>query len=239
VNHLSYPNESAEYRKARNALLDDEIALRAQLEAVASKRRALPPGGEVPQDYVFERLGKNLMPEAVRMSELFGAHPTLILYSFMYGPDRDTPCPACTQVLDGLDGAVRHAAQRASIYVVAKSPLARLLAWARERGWDHLQLLSTAGNSYNADYFGDTSKLSPALRKAHNVPEGEDWDETMFNVFRTDNGTIRHFWGSELTWAPEEPNQHHRSGDLVTALWGLLDITPEGRGDFVRKLRYD
>jgi predicted dithiol-disulfide oxidoreductase (DUF899 family) len=79
MEHLRYPNESVEYRAARNALLDDEIALRAQIEAVAAKRRALPNGGEVPEDYVFEWIGKTSMLEKVKMSELFGSHDTLIL----------------------------------------------------------------------------------------------------------------------------------------------------------------
>src|SRR5262249_10814320 len=108
MEHLRYPNESAEYRAARNALLEDEIALRAQIEAVAAQRRALPLGGKVPEDYVFERSGRTSMPEKVRMSELFGPHDTLILYSFMYGPERDLPCTGCTHLLDGLDGAARH-----------------------------------------------------------------------------------------------------------------------------------
>src|SRR5919197_6767591 len=163
MEHLRYPNESADYRKARNALLDEEIALRAHIEAVAAKRRALPAGGEVPQDYVFDRIGGNSMPEKVKMSELFGPHDTLILYSFMYGPERELPCPGCTHLLDGLDGAARHVGFRAAFHVVAKSPIARLAAWAHERGWNHLSLLSTAGNSYDADYFGDTSKFSAAL----------------------------------------------------------------------------
>src|SRR5580658_5764110 len=93
MEHLRYPNESAEYRVARNALLEEEIALRKQIEAVAAKRRSLPPGGKVPEDYVFERIGSNSMPEKVKMSELFGRHDTLILYSFMYGPERELPCP--------------------------------------------------------------------------------------------------------------------------------------------------
>ena len=239
MEHLSYPNESAEYRKARNALLDAEIALRAQVEAVADRRRRLPPGGEVPQDYVFERIGANDMPETVRMSELFGPHDTLILYSFMFGPERESPCPGCTHLLDSVNGGARHVGQRAALYIVAKSPIARLTAWARRRGWDHLQFVSTAGNAYDADYFGDTSKLSAGLRKAHGVPDGEDWDETMFNVFHLDNGVMRHFWGSELSFGPEEPNQHHRSGDAVNALWGMLDMTPEGRGKFFPKVWYD
>ena len=93
MEHLRYPNESAEYRAARNALLDDEIALRRQVERVAARRRALPAGGEVPEDYVFERIGAHERPAQVRMSALFGAHSSLILYSFMYGPDRDDACP--------------------------------------------------------------------------------------------------------------------------------------------------
>ena len=238
MDHLTYPNESAEYRKARNALLDEEMALRRQIEAVAARRRALPPGGEVPENYVFERIGHNGMPEKIAMSKLFGPHPTLILYSFMYGPEREAPCPMCTHLLDSVNGGARHAGERASLYVVAKSPIARLIAWARERGWAHLRFLSTAGNRYTSDYFGDTSKLPGSIRVAWSVKDGKDFDETMFNVFRLENGTVRHFWGSELTWAPQEPGQHHRSGDAVNALWGLLDMTPEGRGQFMPKLAY-
>ncbi len=239
MEHLRYPNESSEYRAARNALLRDEIALRAHIEAVAAKRRALPLGGELAEDYVFERIGKNAAPEKVRMSELFGPHDTLILYSFMYGPERELPCPGCTHLLDGLDGAARHMGQRAAFYIVAKSPIARLAAWAHTRGWDHLAFLSTAGNSYDADYFGDTSKFPAGLRAQHHVPDGENWDETIFNVFKKTGGAVRHFWGSEMSFAPNEPGQHHRAGDLADPLWGLLDMTPEGRGEFFPKVNYD
>jgi predicted dithiol-disulfide oxidoreductase (DUF899 family) len=238
MTHLTFPNETGEYRSARNALLAEEIALRKKIEAVAALRRALPMGGEVPEEYLFQRIDKNFRPEKVQMSKLFGRHQTLILYSFMYGPERDLPCPMCTHLLDSMNGAASHVTQRAALYVVAKSPIARLVAWARARGWAHLEFLSTAGNSYDADYFGDTSKLPGPIRRAWGVKEGEVRDETMFNVFRLDNGTVRHFWGSELTWAPMESGQHHRSGDAANALWGLLDMTPEGRGEFLPKLAY-
>jgi len=236
---LAYPNESPAYREARNALLEAEIALRAQIEAVAAQRRALPAGGEVPEDYVFERIGANAMPEKVRMSELFGPHDTLILYSFMFGPEREAPCPMCANLLDSMDGGARHLGQRAAFYIVAKSPIARLAAYAHAHGWNHLQFLSTAGNGYPADYFGDTSKLSPEMRRSHGVADSQDWDETMYNVFRLDDGVIRHFWGSELSYGPSEPNQDHRSGDATSALWALLDMTPEGRGQFYPRLSYD
>jgi predicted dithiol-disulfide oxidoreductase (DUF899 family) len=156
----------------------------------------------------------------------------------MYGPERQAPCPMCTHLLDSVNGAARHIGQRASLHVVAKSPIARLIAWARERGWDHLQLLSTAGNSYDADYFGDSSNVPAAIRRALGGDDADVWDETMFNVFRLDEGIVRHVWGSELTWAPVEPGQDHRSGDAANALWGLLDMTPEGRDQFRPRLAY-
>lgn len=238
MEHLSYPGESAEYRAARNRLLDAEIALRRQIEEVAAMRRALPPGGAVLEDYKFERVGANGMPEKVRLSQLFGDKPSVILYSFMYGPDRNEPCPGCTHTLDGLDGAVQHAEQRMPIYIVAKSPLARLIALAHERGWDHLTLLSDTEGRYTADYFGDTSKLSQAMRTERNHDLSRNFDEPMYNVFTRDGDTIRHFWGSELVYAPEEPGQNHRAGDLVDPVWGLLDMSPEGRGEFFPSLSY-
>lgn len=238
MSHLTFPNESADYRSARNALLAEEAALRKQSEAVAARRRALPPGGVVPMDYVFERIGENGMPEKVAMSKLFSPHRTLILYSFMYGPERDAPCPMCTPILDSVNGGAQHVGQRASLYVVAKSPLARLVAWGAKRGWGHLRFLSTAGNSFDADYFGDTSKVPLEIRRKRGFEDSGNWDETMFNVFRLDQGTVRHFWGSELTWVDLDPAMHHRSGDAVNALWGLLDMTPEGREQFMPKLAY-
>lgn len=235
---MTFPNESPAYREARNALLDAEIALRRQIEAVAAMRRALPPGGEVPQDYVFERVGANFRPEPVKLSELFGEHSTLLLYSYMFGPERDSPCPGCTHLLDCIDGAARHVPQRAALYVVAKSPIARLAAWAHARGWSHLKLLSAAGNDYSGHYYGDTSALTPEMRAERGHKDGKNWDEPMLNVFRRDGGTIRHFWGSELVFAPDDPGQDHRGLDLIDPVWNLLDTTPEGRGEFFPEVNY-
>jgi predicted dithiol-disulfide oxidoreductase (DUF899 family) len=235
---MAFPGESPDYREARNALLDAEIALRRQTEAVAAMRRALPPGGTVPQDYVFERIGVHSRPEPVRLSELFGEHSTLLLYSYMFGPEKDVPCAGCTHLIDGFDGAARHLPQRAAFFIVSRSPIARLTAWAHERGWDHLSLLSTAGNDYPSHYYGNTSSLTPAMRAERGYKPDEDWDEPMLNVFRKDGDTIRHFWGSELVFAPDDPGQNHRALDIVDPLWGLLDTTPEGRGEWFPKVNY-
>ncbi|HEY2071509.1 MAG TPA: DUF899 family protein [Rhizomicrobium sp.] len=223
---VTFPGESAQYRAARDKLLQSEIALRRQIEAVAAERRALPPGGPITQDYVFERTGTDGAPQAVRMSELFGDSPTLVLYSFMYGPDRKTPCPGCTHFLDGMDGASLHIVQRVPFYVVARSPLSRLEALARDRGWQHLNFLADSEGAYTHDY----------------LARNENGDQPMLNTFQRANheegGVIRHFWGSEMMYAPTEPGQHIRHNDLMDPVWNLFDVTPEGRGDFFPKLSY-
>ena len=133
-------------------------------------------------------------------------------------------------MLDCIDGAARHVPQRAALYVVAASPIARLAAWAHERGWNHLQHISTAGDSYNDHYYGNTASLTPAMRAERGYTDDKTWDEPMLNVFRKDGDVVRHFWGSELVFAPEDPGQHHRGLDFMDPVWGLLDTTPEGRG---------
>ncbi|RIA36845.1 putative dithiol-disulfide oxidoreductase (DUF899 family) [Hephaestia caeni] len=238
--HLAYPNESAGYREARNELLDAEIDLRRRIEHVAALRRALPPGGAPPQDYVFERTDAHGRPEQVKLSELFEDHPTIILYSFMYGPERDLPCNGCTHILDALDGTARHANQVLPLYIVARSPLVRLEAWGRVRGWRFFRFLSAEGNSYTSDYFGNTTGVSDAMRTERGYQPGENWDQPVFNVFTKRDGTVRHSWGTELVYVAEEPGQNHRAVDMVDPLWNLLDMTPEGRGtDWFPKVWYD
>jgi predicted dithiol-disulfide oxidoreductase (DUF899 family) len=234
LHHLHFPNESPTYRQARNALLAEEMELRRQIERVAAQRRGLPLGGEIPQDYVFEAPGGMER----KLSELFGDKDTLAVYSFMFGPERERPCPGCTHFLDGLDGSAPHIAQRLNFVVAAKSPIARIMDFAKERGWRHLNLLSTAGNSYDRDYFGDSSALSPGVRRQQEFEDGKEWDMPILNVFRRDGNRVRHFWGSELLYVPPEPGQEYRHNDLLDPLWNMLDVAPEGRGDFHPKLEY-
>ena len=215
----TYPNESAEYRKARTALLAEEIELRRHIERVAEQRRALPLGGEVPEDYRFE--GEN---GPARLSEMFGGHDTLIVYNYMYGPQRKRPCPMCTSLLSAWDGEAADVAQRVALAVVAKSPIDRLIAFRKERGWRHLKLYSSAGNNFNRDYHA----------------EGPDSDDdAAINVFVKRNGRIHHFWGGEMTGKTADPGQDPRGAPDLMPLWTILDMTPEGRGtDWYPKLEY-
>ena len=224
-----FPGESKEYRKARNKLLQAEIDLRQRVEDVAALRRRLPLGGITPEDYVFVEgmgdAGPSGGTKQVKLSELF-AHDgaSLVIYSFMYGPNAARPCPMCTAMLDALDGTVPHATQRINLAVVARSPVDRIRAFAFERGWRNLRLLSSAGNNYNRDYHAESADGSqlPAL-----------------NVFVRRNGKIHHVFSTELLYAPSEPGQNGRHVDSIWPLWNLFDLTPEGRGGtWYPKLEY-
>jgi predicted dithiol-disulfide oxidoreductase (DUF899 family) len=220
---LKFPDESTEYRAARDRLLAREIELRRLTEAVARERRALPPGGVVPEDYAFSAEGVG-GAATVRLSELFPPGvDTLAIYSYMFGPERAQPCSMCTPLLDGLDAVAVHIRQRAGLVAVAESPPARLAAFARDRGWRGLRLLSAAGTTYNRDYHGKG---------------GQGGDTTMLNVFRREGAQIRHFWGTEMAHTDGDPGQDHRGLDPLSPVFALLDMTPAGRGDFYTRLAY-
>jgi predicted dithiol-disulfide oxidoreductase (DUF899 family) len=177
------------------------------------------------------------------MSELFApGKDSLVIYSFMFPRHREDdrqgpaagrtsllpleegPCPSCVAFLDQLDGAAEHVSQRVNLAVVAKSPLPRILDFADERGWRRLRLLSSAANSYNRDYLAETADGSQ-------MP--------LLNVFRRDGGAIRHFWASELLYAPTDPGQDPRHVGTIEPLWNVFDLTPDGRGsDWEEQLSY-
>jgi predicted dithiol-disulfide oxidoreductase (DUF899 family) len=216
----SFPGESTAYRAARDRLLEQEVELRRATEAVAAARRALPTGGVVPEDYVFEGQSPDGEPTKVTLSELFApGKDTLFIYNMMLprAPDEDLPCPSCTQFLDAFDGVAEHAGQRINVAVVVKAPLPRLVAHAESRGWRRMRLLSSAANTYNRDYHGESDDGTQQM--------------PMANVFHRRGDTIRHFWGSELLFEPPDPGQDPRHGDTIDPLWNLFDYTPEGRGD--------
>jgi predicted dithiol-disulfide oxidoreductase (DUF899 family) len=227
---IRFPGESEEYRRERNRLLESEARLRRAIEQVSAQRRALPPGGVVPEDYRFEQPSHG---GEVRFSELFEAgKDTLVMYSFMFprysgdtrpGPAEgetarlplaDTPCASCTSILDSLDGAAPHLDRVLNLAVVAKSDPARIRDFASERGWRHLRLLSSRSNAYNRDYHAETA-------------DGEQMP--ILNVFVRDGDHFRHTWASELMYAPREDGMEARHVDSIWPIWNVLDATPEGR----------
>lgn len=208
-NTLRFPNENAEYRRARQALLAEEIELRRHIERVAEQRRALPPGGEVTGDYRF--VGEQGETD---FAGLFRDKQTLVTYSWMFGPQRERPCPMCTSLLSSWDGEARDVEQNAALAIIARSPIERLVAFKRERGWQHLKLYSDANGNFSRDYFGT-------------APDGSDIP--AFNVFTRRDGAIRHFWAGEMGFDTADPGQDPRGAPDLMPLWTILDSTPEGR----------
>jgi predicted dithiol-disulfide oxidoreductase (DUF899 family) len=218
-NPVRIRHESEAYRSARTALLAEEIELRRHIERVAAQRRALPPGGPVDGDYRFEGEGGE-----TDLAGLFGDKSTLVAYSYMFGPQRERPCPMCTNLLGAWEGNAADLDQKISLVVIARSPLAKLLAWKRERGWKNLRLYSDLNENYSKDYFG-------LLPSGDEVPS--------MNVFTRRDGTIRHFWSGEMSGGTADPGQDPRGAPDPAPLWTVLDLTPDGRGaDWYPSLDY-
>ena len=213
-----FPNETADYRAARTALLAEEIELRRHIERVAAQRRALPPGGAVTGDYRFDGAHG-----PVTLADMFGDKQTLVTYSWMFGPERERPCPMCTNFLGGLNGVAADLAQNVAVAVIARSPVARMADFARERGWRNLTFYSDKTGDYSRDY--------------HAWVGGDDIP--ALNVFSRKDGTIRLFYAGEMGPEAADPGQDPRGAPDLSPLWTLLDVTPEGRRpDWYPKLDY-
>jgi len=219
ANGVRFPNESREYRAARDALLAEEIELRRQIERVAERRRKLPPGGEVKASYSFT--GEQ---GPLSFAGLFGNKDTLVVYTYMFGPQREQPCPMCTSLLSAWDGEAPDIQQRVAFAVTARSPIERLVAFKRQRGWHHLPLYSDANGAFSRDFHAVTK---------------DGGDDAGLHVFTRRDGTIRHFWSGEMGFATADPGQDPRGAPDLMPIWTILDATPEGRGkDWYPKLSY-
>ncbi len=210
ANDAHQPNESAEYRQARNALLAKEIELRRLNEEVAQMRRALPPGGEVRGDYRF----RTESGDEVGIDTLFGDKDTLVLYSAMFGAERKAPCPMCTNLVDAWDGVAPGVRRRAALAVSARAPIDRLVAFKHERGWRWTPFVEDITGAYTRDYHG----LAP---DGSEVP--------ALHVFTRKDGKVRHFWAGEMGGETADPGQDPRGAPDASPLWAILDMTPEGR----------
>ena len=219
-NPARVPHESAEYRAARMALLAEEIELRRHVERVAAMRRALPPGALAQGDYRF-------MGEAGEsdLTGLFGEHETLLVFNYMFGPERARACPMCTDLLDAWNAIAPSVTQHLSLAVVARSPIERLSAWKSERGWKHLRLYEDLGWNFTRHYVG--------------IPDDPTDEGAATNVFTRRDGEIRHFWADEMWLETADPGQGPRGAPDPSPLWHVLDMTPAGRpADWHPKLSY-
>ena len=216
-----FPGESTAYAQARQALLAEEIALQRHIDRVSLQRRQLPKGPIITKNYRFEDANGSERG----LTDLFGAHDTLVTYFWMYGPERERPCPMCTNLLGPLEANARDITQRVALAVLGRSPVDRQLAFALERGWEALSFYQTVGDEYALD-FG-----------ALDLKSG--WEYPVLAVFQKKDDEIRLFWRAEMTKAMSEQGKDPRGGPDLATLWKILDFTPEGRGsDWYPKLSY-
>lgn len=205
-----FPGESAEYAKARQALLAEEIEFRRHMTRLTEQRQALPDGPVIAKDYRFiDANGAEL-----GLIDLFGDKASLVTYFWMFGPQRARPCPMCTNFLGSVNGNAADIKQRTALKILGRSPVERQLAFAQERGWRDLDFVQTAGDDYARDL---------GLLQA----DGSEWPN--ISVFRRDGTSVRLFWTSEMTMAMADPGQDPREAPDIASLWTVLDLTPEGR----------
>ena len=215
-----FPGASAEYDAARTALLADEIEFRRSMTRLTERRRALPPGPVISKNYRF----KDEQAFEVGLLDLFGDKNTLVTYFWMYGPQRERPCPMCTNWLGAVNGNAADIKQRVALKILGRSPVNRQYAFAQERGWRDLNFVQTVGD----DYASDLGIL---------MPDGSEAPALV--VFQRDGDKVRLFWASEMTNDMADPGQDPRDAPDVASLWSVLDLTPEGRGaDWYPKLQY-
>lgn len=216
------PGESEAYAQARQELLAQEIELQRHIDRVAEQRRKLPPGPAVEKDYRF----KDVNGTEVGLGDLFGDKQTLVTYFWMYGPERERPCPMCTNLLGPLNANANDLKQRVALAILGRSPVERQVAFARERGWQHLQFHQTVGDDYALDFRG----LDPA----------KGWEYPVLAVFqKSEDGGVRLFWKGEMTGEMADAGKDPRGGPDFAPLWSALDLTPEGRGEkWYPKLEY-
>jgi predicted dithiol-disulfide oxidoreductase (DUF899 family) len=215
-----FPRESAGYRDARAKLLKHEIELRRQIQRVAALRRELPDGSEA-SDYRFlDADGKEH-----RFADLFGRHDTLVTYFWMYGPERERPCPMCTSFVGSLDIPSVDIEQRVALAIIGRSPVSRQLDFARERGWKNLKFYQTVGDDFARDYRG-----------LHD--DGSEW--AICASWKRQGDKVRLFWAAEGDFETADPGFDPHLAPDPTPLWNILDWTPGGRGsDWYPKLEYD
>lgn len=214
-----FPGESAAYASARQALLAEEIEFRRHATRLVEQRQALPPGPLIEKQYRF----KDEQGFEVGLADLFGDKDVLVTYFWMYGPERDRPCPMCTNWIGSVDGNAADIKQRVAYKILGRSPVERQFAFAQERGWRDTEFIQTIGD----DYAGDLGLLTP---------EGE---YPALVVFRKDGDGVRLFWMSEMNGGMADPGQDPRDAPDIASLWSILDLTPEGRpADWYPRLRY-
>jgi predicted dithiol-disulfide oxidoreductase (DUF899 family) len=217
---MPFLGASDEYVKARQALMAEEIEFRRHMSRLTEQRRALPPGPVIEKNYRF----KDANGTDVGFVDLFGKHDALVTYFWMFGPQRERPCPMCTNFLGAVNGNAADIKQRVALKVLGRRPVAQQIAFAQERGWRDLDFVQTVGDDYARDI--------GALKD-----DGSEWAAII--VYKRDHDKVRLFWSAGMTPEMADPGEDPRQAPDVASLWSILDMTPSGRDkDWYPQLSY-
>jgi predicted dithiol-disulfide oxidoreductase (DUF899 family) len=215
-----FPNESAAYAQARKKLLAEEIEFRRHMTRLAEQRRALPAGPVIQTNYRFKLADGS----EVGLRDLFGEHDTLVSYFWMFGPQRERPCPMCTNWLGGVNGNAMDIQQRVALKILGRSPVERQRAFAAERGWQHLDFVQTVGDAYAKDL---------------GLLDAKGNEGAAITVYQRTGDEVRLFYAAEMPLEAADPGQDPRTAPDIAPLWSILDLTPTGRDqDWYPKLSY-
>ncbi|HEU4557748.1 MAG TPA: DUF899 domain-containing protein [Longimicrobium sp.] len=212
-----------EWLAARTTLLAREKELTRLRDALAEERRRLPRVA-VEKDYVFQG------PDGpVPLLELFGPHPQLVVYHFMFDPAWEQGCKSCSYVMDNVSGGLAHLGARDTAFAaVSRAPLDKLQAFRARMGWT-FPWYTSAGTTFNYDYHvtidpdaGSTEynyepTESLARRGALPMQAGE-WPG--MSVFVREGDRVFHTYST-----------YTRGLDQFMNTYNLLDLTPLGRNE--------
>ncbi|MES0811164.1 DUF899 domain-containing protein [Roseibium sp. SCPC15] len=203
-----------EWLDARKALLTREKAFTKERDELSAARRELPMV-LVEKDYVFDTENGTKS-----LSDLFGPHPQLVVYHFMFGETWEEGCPSCSFWADNYERLDAHLAARdTALLAISNAPLERLLAYKKRLGWT-FNWVSTNGNGFNVDYGVTFPGKEDPTGHGYNY-SGRVFSEELPGVstfLKLEDGRIGHSYST-----------YGRGLDILNMAYNLLDLTPMGR----------
>jgi predicted dithiol-disulfide oxidoreductase (DUF899 family) len=231
-----------EWLAARLGLLQAEKELTRRGDELARQRQELP-WVRIDKDYRFDT---DAGPAS--LADLFQGRSQLLVYHFMFGPDYNAGCPACSAIADGFNGFAVHLANHdVMLWAVSRAPLAKIQAYKRRMGWS-FPWASSYGSDFNPDFqAGFSQRQQDSGTGEYNFREFDlrsteelagqrpfaDWAATC----GTDWATYTKETPGMSTFALEDGAVYHTYSAYargLDGLWGMyqwLDRAPRGRNE--------
>jgi predicted dithiol-disulfide oxidoreductase (DUF899 family) len=229
-----------EWLAARLELLKAEKELTHRGDEVARQRQALP-WVRIEKDYRFDT-----DEGSASLADLFRGRSQLLVYHFMFGPEYEAACPACSAIADGFNGVVVHLENHdVAMTAVSRAPLAKLQAYKRRMGWTfpwassrdsdfnfdfHVSITEEQEREGPVEYNYDERDLRPLLEEGEGPREfaamcGTDVPSFLrqapgMSAFALEDGAVYHTYSA-----------YARGLDGLWGMYQWLDRAPLGRNE--------